>query len=114
MRVSCDVYMEAVQTGGVFIAARVDKGGGVIRSTRGIFFWVYADGTYKITNDLSKQLNNNCIFFSLYCTLDQAKVKNSMFHFTGGLTVLAKGLSGTRAGVWYTLTLTVKVCQNYV
>ncbi|XDV43033.1 hypothetical protein PO909_011585 [Leuciscus waleckii] len=78
LMVSCDVYMEAVHTGGVFIAVRVDKGGGVVRSTKGIFFWVYADGTYKVTNDLS------------------------------GMTVLAEGLSGTRARVWYTLTLTVK------
>ncbi|XP_016423035.1 galactocerebrosidase-like [Sinocyclocheilus rhinocerous] len=78
LMVSCDIYMEAVHTGGVFIAVRVDKGGGVIRSTRGIFFWVYADGTYKVTNDLR------------------------------GMTVLAEGLSGTRARVWYTLTLTVK------
>uniref|UniRef100_A0A8C1ARP9 Galactocerebrosidase n=1 Tax=Cyprinus carpio carpio TaxID=630221 RepID=A0A8C1ARP9_CYPCA len=78
LMVSCDIYMEAVHTGGVFIAVRVDKGGGVIRSTRGIFFWVYADGTYKVTNDLS------------------------------GMTVLAEGLSGTRARVWYKLTLTVK------
>ncbi|NP_998276.2 galactocerebrosidase precursor [Danio rerio] len=76
--VSCDVYMEAVQTGGVFIAARVDRGGGVIRSTRGVFFWVYADGTYKITNDLR------------------------------GLAVLAKGSAGTRARTWYTLTLRVQ------
>lgn len=51
---SCDVYMEKVDTGGVFVAARVDKGGGSIRNARGIFFWVFADGTYKITNDLSK------------------------------------------------------------
>ncbi|XP_016319440.1 galactocerebrosidase-like [Sinocyclocheilus anshuiensis] len=78
LMVSCDIYMEAVHTGGVFVAVRVDKGGGVIRSTRGIFFWVYADGTYKVTNDLR------------------------------GMTVLAEGLSGTRARVWYTLTLTVK------
>uniref|UniRef100_A0A672SMA9 Galactocerebrosidase n=1 Tax=Sinocyclocheilus grahami TaxID=75366 RepID=A0A672SMA9_SINGR len=78
LMVSCDIYMEDVHTGGVFIAVRVDKGGGVIRSTRGIFFWVYADGTYKVTNDLR------------------------------GMTVLAEGLSGTRARVWYTLTLTVK------
>ncbi|XP_056333351.1 galactocerebrosidase isoform X2 [Danio aesculapii] len=78
LRVSCDVYMEDIQTGGVFVAARVDKGGGFVRSTKGIFFWVFADGTYKITNDLR------------------------------GLTVFANGSSGTRARVWYTLTLTVK------
>lgn len=32
------------------------------------------------------------------------------FDRTGGMTVLAEGQSGTRARVWYTLTLTVKVC----
>uniref|UniRef100_A0A8C1SJJ3 Galactosylceramidase b n=1 Tax=Cyprinus carpio TaxID=7962 RepID=A0A8C1SJJ3_CYPCA len=80
LMVSCDIYMESVHTGGVFIAVRVNKGGGVVRSTRGVFLWVYADGTYKVTNDLN------------------------------GMTVLAEGLSGTRARVWYTLTLTVKVC----
>ncbi|XP_051724527.1 galactocerebrosidase [Ctenopharyngodon idella] len=78
LMVSCDVYMEAVDTGGVFIAVRVDKGGGGVRNAKGIFFWVYADGTYKVTNDL------------------------------GGMTVLTEGLSGTKACVWYTLTLTVK------
>uniref|UniRef100_A0A673KG89 Galactocerebrosidase n=1 Tax=Sinocyclocheilus rhinocerous TaxID=307959 RepID=A0A673KG89_9TELE len=78
LMVSCDIYMESVHTGGVFIAVRVNKGGGVVRSTRGVFLWVYADGTYKVTNDLN------------------------------GMTVLAEGMSGTRARVWYTLTLTVK------
>ncbi|XP_060736458.1 galactocerebrosidase [Tachysurus vachellii] len=76
--ISCDVYMEKVDTGGVFVAVRVDKGGGSIRNTQGIFFWVFADGTYKVTNDLS------------------------------GESILAKGRSGTRAHVWYTLTLTVQ------
>lgn len=54
MNISCDVYMENEYTGGVFVAARVDKGGGSVRSARGIFFWVFADGTYKVTNDLSE------------------------------------------------------------
>ncbi|GAA6078577.1 galactocerebrosidase, partial [Tachysurus ichikawai] len=76
--ISCDVYMEKVDTGGVFVAVRVDKGGGSIRNTQGIFFWVFADGTYKVTNDLS------------------------------GESILAEGRSGTRAHVWYTLTLTVQ------
>ncbi|XP_062863241.1 galactocerebrosidase [Trichomycterus rosablanca] len=76
--VSCDVYMEEERTGGVFVAVRVDKGGGSVRSARGIFFWVFADGTYKVTNDLS------------------------------GETVLAEGLSGTRAHAWHTLTLSVQ------
>ncbi|KAI4803766.1 hypothetical protein KUCAC02_025414 [Chaenocephalus aceratus] len=78
MTVSCDVFMESVKTGGVFIAARVDKGGQYVRSTRGVFFWVFADGTYKVTNDLA------------------------------GQTVLAEGQSGTRAYGWHTLTLTVE------
>ena len=46
--------MESVKTGGVFIAARVDKGGGSVRSAKGVFFWVFADGTYKVTNDLGQ------------------------------------------------------------
>lgn len=46
--------METVKTGGVYVAARVNKGGGDVRSTRGLFFWVFADGTYKVTNDLGK------------------------------------------------------------
>ncbi|KAJ4939900.1 hypothetical protein JOQ06_029336 [Pogonophryne albipinna] len=76
--VSCDVFMESVKTGGVFIAARVDKGGQCVRSAQGVFFWVFADGTYKVTNDLA------------------------------GQTVLADGQSGTRAYGWHTLTLTVE------
>ncbi|XP_031735158.1 galactocerebrosidase isoform X1 [Anarrhichthys ocellatus] len=78
LTVSCDVFMESVKAGGVFIAARVDKGGQSVRSAKGVFFWVFADGTYKVTNDLS------------------------------GQTVLAEGLSGTRAYGWHTLSLTVE------
>uniref|UniRef100_UPI0037E87482 galactocerebrosidase isoform X2 n=1 Tax=Semicossyphus pulcher TaxID=241346 RepID=UPI0037E87482 len=78
LTVSCDVFMETVKTGGVFVAARVDKGGGSIRSAKGVFFWVFADGTYKVTNDLA------------------------------GQTVLAEGQSGTRAYGWHTVTLTVE------
>ncbi|XP_054469504.1 galactocerebrosidase isoform X2 [Anoplopoma fimbria] len=78
LTVTCDVFMESVRTGGVFIAARVDKGGQSVRSAKGVFFWVFADGTYKVTNDLA------------------------------GETVLAEGQSGTRAYGWHTLSLTVK------
>ncbi|XP_023849829.1 galactocerebrosidase isoform X1 [Salvelinus sp. IW2-2015] len=78
LTVMCDVFMETVKTGGVFIAARVDKGGQSVRSAKGVFFWVFADGSYKVTNDLV------------------------------GKTVLAEGLSGTRAYGWHTLTLTVE------
>uniref|UniRef100_A0A8C8HZH2 Galactocerebrosidase n=1 Tax=Oncorhynchus tshawytscha TaxID=74940 RepID=A0A8C8HZH2_ONCTS len=78
LTVMCDVFMETVKTGGVFIAVRVDKGGQSVRSAKGVFFWVFADGSYKVTNDLV------------------------------GKTVLAEGLSGTRAYGWHTLTLTVE------
>lgn len=59
MSVSCEVYIEKENTGGVFVAARVDKGGGSIRNAQGIFFWVFADGTYRVTNDLSKKKTQN-------------------------------------------------------
>ncbi|XP_068194159.1 galactocerebrosidase isoform X2 [Antennarius striatus] len=78
LTVTCDVYMENVKSGGVFIAARVDKGGQSIRTAKGVFFWVFADGKYKVSNDLA------------------------------GQTVLAEGLSGTKAYDWNTLSLTVK------
>ncbi|KAG9344724.1 hypothetical protein JZ751_010411 [Albula glossodonta] len=78
LTVSCDVYIETEKTGGVFIAARVDQAGETVRSAKGVFYWVYADGTYKVTNDIA------------------------------GKVVLAEGLSGTRAGTWHTLTLTVE------
>uniref|UniRef100_A0A8D0DAQ8 Galactocerebrosidase n=1 Tax=Sander lucioperca TaxID=283035 RepID=A0A8D0DAQ8_SANLU len=78
LTVVCDVFMESIKTGGVFIAARVDKGGQSVRSAKGVFFWVFADGTYKVTNDLA------------------------------GQTVLAEGQSGTRAYGWNTLSLTVE------
>ncbi|XP_066533391.1 galactocerebrosidase isoform X2 [Hoplias malabaricus] len=64
--------------GGVFLAARVNQGGESVRSALGVFYWAFGNGTYKVTNDI------------------------------GGQKVLAEGLSGTRAGVWHTLTLTVK------
>ncbi|XP_059907836.1 galactocerebrosidase isoform X2 [Gadus macrocephalus] len=78
LTVSCDVFMETVKTGGVFIAARVDKGGQSVRSAKGLFYWIFSDGSYKVTNDLA------------------------------GQTVLAEGLSGTRAFGWHTLTLSIK------
>ncbi|XP_039642512.1 galactocerebrosidase isoform X1 [Perca fluviatilis] len=78
LTVVCDVFMESVKTGGVFVAARVDKGGQSVRSAKGVFFWVFADGTYKVTNDLA------------------------------GQTVLTEGQSGTRAYGWNTLSLTLE------
>lgn len=51
---ACDVFMERRNTGGVFVAARVNRGGESVRSTLGVFFWVFADGTFKVTNDLGQ------------------------------------------------------------
>ena len=39
----------------MFIAGRVDNGGIYVRRTKGVFFWVYADGTYRVTSDLGKK-----------------------------------------------------------
>uniref|UniRef100_A0A8K9UWC2 Galactocerebrosidase n=1 Tax=Oncorhynchus mykiss TaxID=8022 RepID=A0A8K9UWC2_ONCMY len=71
-------WVEVCQESGHFTVSRVDKGGQSVRSAKGVFFWVFADGSYKVTNDLV------------------------------GKTVLAEGLSGTRAYGWHTLTLTVE------
>ncbi|XP_047201660.1 galactocerebrosidase isoform X3 [Girardinichthys multiradiatus] len=76
--VTCDVFMENVKSGGVFVAVRVDKGGQSIRSAKGVFFWVFANGLYRVTNDLA------------------------------GQTVLAEGASGTGVFGWYNLSLSVK------
>ncbi|KAM9147404.1 galactocerebrosidase isoform 2-T2 [Pangshura tecta] len=76
--ITCDVYIERLGNGGVFIAGRVKNGGIYVRSSKGLFFWVFADGTYRVTGDLS------------------------------GKEVLMKGMSGVRARVWHTLTLNLK------
>ncbi|KAM4013968.1 galactocerebrosidase isoform 2-T2 [Anomaloglossus baeobatrachus] len=78
LTITCDVYIETPGTGSVFIAARVDQGGSPAYLAKGIYFWVSADGTYKVTGDLQ------------------------------GKIVLHKGLSGVRARAWHTLTLHVK------
>lgn len=56
LTVTCDIYIEKPRDGGVFIAGRVDNGGIYVRRTKGVFFWVFADGTYRVTGDLGKQL----------------------------------------------------------
>uniref|UniRef100_A0A452J2J4 Galactocerebrosidase n=1 Tax=Gopherus agassizii TaxID=38772 RepID=A0A452J2J4_9SAUR len=76
--ITCDVYIEHLGNGGVFIAGRVNNGGIYVRHSKGLFFWVFADGTYQVTGDLS------------------------------GKEVLMKGMSGVRARVWHTLTLNLK------
>ncbi|XP_069592492.1 galactocerebrosidase isoform X1 [Ranitomeya imitator] len=76
--ITCDIYIETPGTGSVFIAARVDQGGSPAYLAKGIYFWVFADGTYKVTGDLQ------------------------------GKIILRKGMSGVRARDWHTLTLHVK------
>nr|XP_005990152.2 PREDICTED: galactocerebrosidase isoform X2 [Latimeria chalumnae] len=75
MIVTCDIFIETLNVGGVFVAARVNKGGEVVRRAKGVFFWVFADGTYQVTGDLA------------------------------GTSVLAEGMSGVGAGKWHTLSL---------
>uniref|UniRef100_A0A8C3QGL8 Galactocerebrosidase n=1 Tax=Cyanoderma ruficeps TaxID=181631 RepID=A0A8C3QGL8_9PASS len=78
MTVTCDVYIEKPRDGGVFIAGRVDNGGIYVRNTEGVFFWVFADGTYRVTGDLA------------------------------GKKILMKGLAGVRDNAWHTLTLNIQ------
>ncbi|XP_058018479.1 galactocerebrosidase isoform X2 [Ahaetulla prasina] len=75
--ITCDIYIESSR-GGAFIAGRINKGGIYVPSAKGIFFWVFPDGTYRVTRDL------------------------------GGVDILMKGLSGVRANRWHTLTLILK------
>ncbi|XP_068948478.1 galactocerebrosidase [Petaurus breviceps papuanus] len=75
--IRCDVYIETPDISGVFIAGRVNKGGAIIQSAMGIFFWVFADGTYQVTEDLA------------------------------GILIVKKGLANVRSGKWYTLILNI-------
>uniref|UniRef100_A0A8C8SBZ6 Galactocerebrosidase n=1 Tax=Pelusios castaneus TaxID=367368 RepID=A0A8C8SBZ6_9SAUR len=50
--ITCDVYIERPGNGGVFIAGRVANGGIYVQRSKGLFFWVFADGTYWVTSDL--------------------------------------------------------------
>ncbi|XP_028917992.1 LOW QUALITY PROTEIN: galactocerebrosidase [Ornithorhynchus anatinus] len=77
LTVTCDIYIEKPHTGGVFIAGRVNKGGVLIRNAKGVFFWVFADGTFRVTGDLA------------------------------GNIVLLKGKAGVRAKTWHTLSLKI-------
>ncbi|XP_066132408.1 galactocerebrosidase isoform X2 [Saccopteryx bilineata] len=78
MTIRCDVLIETPEKGGVFIAGRVNKGGILIRSARGVFFWIFANGTYRVTGDLA------------------------------GWILYAFGQVDVTAHRWYTLTLTIK------
>ncbi|XP_043328642.1 galactocerebrosidase isoform X2 [Cervus canadensis] len=77
LTIKCDVYIETPEKGGVFIAGRVNKGGILIRSARGIFFWIFANGTYRVTGDLA------------------------------GWIIYSLGHADVTAKKWYTLTLTL-------
>ncbi|KAM5240699.1 galactocerebrosidase isoform 2-T5 [Hipposideros larvatus] len=77
MRIECDVYIETPKKGGVFIAGRVNKGGIWIRGAAGIFFWIFANGTYRVTGDLA------------------------------GWFIYALGKAEVTAQKWYTLALTI-------
>ncbi|XP_004398149.1 PREDICTED: galactocerebrosidase isoform X2 [Odobenus rosmarus divergens] len=78
LTVTCDVYIETPEKGGVFIAGRVNKGGILIRGARGVFFWIFANGTYRVTGDLA------------------------------GWIIYALGHVDVTAKTWYTLRLIVK------
>jgi hypothetical protein len=56
VRVQTDVYIPAVNgTKGIFLAARVDKGGSDVTSARGIYYFIFPrNGTFKVTADLGK------------------------------------------------------------
>ncbi|XP_078455270.1 galactocerebrosidase-like [Lampetra planeri] len=76
--VSCDVFMEDAEQGGVFIAGRVNKAGNDISFARGVFFWIFANGTFALTNDLA------------------------------GRFVLMSGTAPTKPWTWYTMTLSLQ------
>ncbi|XP_047651778.1 galactocerebrosidase isoform X1 [Phacochoerus africanus] len=78
LTIKCDVYIESSEKGGVFIAGRVNKGGILIRSARGVFFWIFANGSYQVTGDLA------------------------------GWIIYTSGYADIKAKKWYTLTLTIK------
>ncbi|XP_004642835.1 galactocerebrosidase [Octodon degus] len=78
LTISCDVYIETPEKGGVFIAGRVNKGGLLVRIAQGVFFWIFTNGLYRVTGDLA------------------------------GWIVYSSGYVEVKAKQWYTLTLTIK------
>uniref|UniRef100_H0VF42 Galactocerebrosidase n=3 Tax=Cavia porcellus TaxID=10141 RepID=H0VF42_CAVPO len=78
LTISCDVYIETPKKGGVFIAGRVNKGGLLVRISQGVFFWIFANGMYRVTGDLA------------------------------GWLIYSSGYVEVTAKKWYTLTLTIK------
>ncbi|KAJ6661280.1 hypothetical protein lerEdw1_015417 [Lerista edwardsae] len=53
LTITCDIYIES-NNGGAFIAGRINKAGEYVTSAKGVFFWVFPDGTYKVTSDIGK------------------------------------------------------------
>ncbi|KAI8492117.1 hypothetical protein Bbelb_300140 [Branchiostoma belcheri] len=49
--VSCDALVE--QEGGAFVAARVDRGGCLIKDALGFFLWLLADDTWALSYDIA-------------------------------------------------------------
>ncbi|XP_013372684.1 PREDICTED: galactocerebrosidase isoform X2 [Chinchilla lanigera] len=78
LTISCDVYIETPEKGGVFIAGRVNKGGLLVRIAQGVFFWIFTNGLYRVTGDLA------------------------------GWIVYSSGYVEVTAKKWYTLTLTIE------
>lgn len=60
MGMQADVYIPAINgTDGVFLAARLDRGGSDVASASGIFCFIFPrSGTFKVTADLGKLLLN--------------------------------------------------------
>lgn len=64
--------MEKSNTGGAYVAARVNKGGGLVRGAEGVFFWVFTDGTYRVTNDLGQyQYSHHVSVYGLQTVVPQ-------------------------------------------
>ncbi|KAM6171603.1 galactocerebrosidase [Erethizon dorsatum] len=78
LTISCDVYIETPEKGGVFIAGRVNKGGLLVRIAQGVFFWIFTNGLYRVTGDLA------------------------------GWIIYSSGYVEVMAKKWYTLTLTME------
>lgn len=51
LTITCDIYIES-NNGGAFIAGRINKAGQFVAVATGVFFWVFPDGTYKVTSDI--------------------------------------------------------------
>lgn len=72
--VSCDIYLET-EDSGVFVAARVDRSGESVQSAQGVFYWVFANGTYKVTNDIGQwAILYLLLFHQQFCVFKSLKM----------------------------------------